>query len=338
MSQRIQAQQAAAQQAAQAQAQARLQQQQQQQQQYADAGFGAQAYQQQLAYAGVSSNQPYWYASFGEGSNAAAQNGGASQEMNVALKDRDIKTQRRKEANRESARRSKQRKKEESELLSSKAQELVHESATLRAELEKVQKHVDNLYDENMALRKQISKAGGSLPPAPAKISPMNIPPPIELPASLLKDATQPTPPGKKDARDSPAAEVKRKGDTQKTSAAKKTRHEAVDDGTIGLHSLLDNDLANQIPLSPSPAPTGYGSLANTGAGEANGMMMSEAIVSFREPMRGSLFPANAALDEADIMLGGRNTPNFISGKTITDDDLSLATFVRRGSDIGQGG
>ena len=187
----------------------------------------------------MSSNQPYWYPSFGEGSNAAAQNGGASQEMNVALKDRDIKTQRRKEANRESARRSKQRKKEESELLSSKAQELVHESATLRAELEKVQKHVDNLYDENMALRKQISKAGGSLPPAPAKISPMNIPPPIELPASLLKDATQPTPPGKKDARDSPAAEVKRKGDTQKTSAAKKTRHEAVDDGTIGLHLSL---------------------------------------------------------------------------------------------------
>ncbi|ACO69448.1 predicted protein, partial [Micromonas commoda] len=69
--------------------------------------------------------------------------------------------QRRKEANRESARRSKQRKKEESELLSSKAQELVRESATLRAELEKVQKHVDNLYEENTALRKQISKAGG---------------------------------------------------------------------------------------------------------------------------------------------------------------------------------
>ena len=110
------------------------------------------------------------------------------------MKDRDIKTQRRKEANRESARRSKQRKKEESELLSSKAQELVRESATLRAELEKVQKHVDNLYEENTALRKQISKAGGSLPPAPARISPVNIPPPIELPASLLKDATQPIP------------------------------------------------------------------------------------------------------------------------------------------------
>ena len=142
------------------------------QQQYADTGYGAQAYQQQLAYAGVSSNQPYWYPSFEEGSNAAVQNGGVSQEMSVAMKDRDIKTQRRKEANRESARRSKQRKKEESELLSSKAQELVRESATLRAELEKVQKHVDSLYEENTALRKQISKAGGSLPPAPARISP----------------------------------------------------------------------------------------------------------------------------------------------------------------------
>lgn len=314
------------------------------QQQYADTGYGAQAYQQQLAYAGVSSNQPYWYPSFEEGSNAAVQNGGASQEMSVAMKDRDIKTQRRKEANRESARRSKQRKKEESELLSSKAQELVRESATLRAELEKVQKHVDSLYEENTALRKQISKAGGSLPPAPARISPVNIPPPIELPASLLKDATQPIPTGKKDTapktatRDSPAAENKRRGETQKTqAAAKKTRHEAMEDSTIGLPGLLDSDLADQIPLSPSPGPTGYAGLTNTGTGEANGMMLSEAIVSFREPARGSLFPPNAALDESDIMLGGRNTPNFIGGKTLTDDDLTIVNFVRRG-DIGQGG
>ena len=60
-------------------------------------------------------------------------------------------------------------------------------------------------------------------------------------------------------------------------------------------------------------------------------MMLSEAIVSFREPARGSMFPPNAALDEADIMLGGRNTPNFISGKTpFTDDDLTIVNFVRR--------
>merc|ERR1711939_582720 len=312
------------------------------QQQYADTGYGAQAYQQQLAYAGVSSNQPYWYPSFEEGSNAAVQNGGASQEMSVAMKDRDIKTQRRKEANRESARRSKQRKKEESELLSSKAQKLVRESATLRAELEKVQKHVDSLYEENTALRKQISKAGGSLPPAPARISPVNIPPPIELPASLLKDATQPIPTGKKDTapktatRDSPAAENKRRGETQKTqAAAKKTRHEAMEDSTIGLPGLLDSDLADQVPLSPSPGPTGYAGLTNTGTGEANGMMLSEAIVSFREPARGSLFPPNAALDESDIMLGGRNTPNFIGGKTLTDDDLTIVNFGRRG-DMGR--
>ena len=110
-----------------------------------------------------------------------------------------------------------------------------------------------------------------------------------------------------------------------------------MEESTIGLPGLLDSDLADQIPLSSSPGPTGYAGLTNTGTGEANGMMLSEAIVSFREPARGSMFPPNAALDEADIMLGGRNTPNFISGKTLTDDDLTIVNFVRRG-DIGQGG
>ena len=83
--------------------------------------------------------QSYWYAApFAEGANTqGAQTSGASQEVSVAMRDRDVKTQRRKEANRESARRSKQRKKEESELLSSKAQELVRESTSLRAELER---------------------------------------------------------------------------------------------------------------------------------------------------------------------------------------------------------
>ena len=55
--------------------------------------------------------QSYWYAApFAEGANTqGAQTSGASQEVSVAMRDRDVKTQRRKEANRESARRSKQR-------------------------------------------------------------------------------------------------------------------------------------------------------------------------------------------------------------------------------------
>ena len=102
--------------------------------------------------------------------------------MTASMRDRDVKTQRRKEANRESARRSKQRKKEESELLSSKAQELVRESTSLRAELDKVQKQAEKLYKENLELRNQVEKAGGTLPPSPPPLLAVQIPPPSSFP------------------------------------------------------------------------------------------------------------------------------------------------------------
>lgn len=70
-----------------------------------------------------------------------------------AMRERDMKVQRRKEANRESARRSKQRKKEESELLARRAQELAVEGAALRAQLNQLQEHCARLTAENAKLR-----------------------------------------------------------------------------------------------------------------------------------------------------------------------------------------
>ena len=336
---------------------------QQQQPQYADASYVPQAYQQQLAYTGVSASQPYWYAApYSEGGSTPAVQTGNPQELNLALRDRDVKTQRRKEANRESARRSKQRKKEESELLSSKAQELVRESACLRSELEKIQKQADKLYNENMELRNQVTKAGGSLPPSPERIVPIKLPPPIELPASLLKDvgnasnnaaATQKN----QTAPAAPRAETKAKakGEDEKRNAKAnampaimRSGEEVLGEGHVDLPSLLENELTNrevanddqfaQLPL-PSDGPTSYPHLGTTG-GDAvpNDMLMSEAIVSFREPNRESLFsPSPGIVDDDDILAGAlRNQQHFGNSKGLssTVEDFSLV----RQSDTGQGG
>ena len=231
--------------------------------QYSDSGGypSHQAYQQQLAYAGMqqSASQPYWYsAPYGEGANGGGGAQANAQEGGVAVRDRDVKTQRRKEANRESARRSKQRKKEESELLSTKAQELVRESTSLRAELEKVQKQANKLYDENLALRSQVTKAGGSLPPPLPPVVPVKLPPPIKLPASLFKDIMgTPQPVKKEEAPATNASGAGAKEDTkeerekkrQKTAAAKTLAASApangrsLDQGGIDLPGLLENEL-----------------------------------------------------------------------------------------------
>mmetsp|Transcript_24379 Transcript_24379/g.83342 ORF Transcript_24379/g.83342 Transcript_24379/m.83342 type:complete len:208 (+) Transcript_24379:178-801(+) len=96
-----------------------------------------------------------------------------------AVRERDVKLQRRKEANRESARRSKQRKKEESEQLARRAQELAVEGATLRTELERLEERCLALQTENQTLRSKLSKsvvvqetsAGNLHPPQVIKIS-----------------------------------------------------------------------------------------------------------------------------------------------------------------------
>ena len=325
--------------------------------QYSDSGGypSHQAYQQQLAYAGMqqSASQPYWYsAPYGEGANGGGAQANA-QEGGVAVRDRDVKTQRRKEANRESARRSKQRKKEESELLSTKAQELVRESTSLRAELEKVQKQANKLYDENLALRSQVTKAGGSLPPPLPPVVPVKLPPPIKLPASLFKDIMGTPQPVKKE--EAPAtnasgagakedAKEEREKKRQKTAAAKTLAASApangrsLDQGGIDLPGLLENELnageanAEQFVQLSAPAYEGNG---NSGGG----MLMSEAIVSFREPERDALFPNNTSLDELEMMggdlRGGAHYPNGKNGAAVDEDEEF--NFIRR-TELGQGG
>lgn len=325
--------------------------------QYSDSGGypSHQAYQQQLAYAGMqqSASQPYWYsAPYGEGANSGGAQANA-QEGGVAVRDRDVKTQRRKEANRESARRSKQRKKEESELLSTKAQELVRESTSLRAELEKVQKQANKLYDENLALRSQVTKAGGSLPPPLPPVVPVKLPPPIKLPASLFKDIMGTPQPVKKEeapvtnasgAGAKEDAKEEREKKRQKTAAAKTLAASApangrsLDQGGIDLPGLLENELnageanAEQFVQLSAPAYEGNG---NSGGG----MLMSEAIVSFREPERDALFPNNTSLDELEMMggdlRGGAHYPNGKNGAAVDEDEEF--NFIRR-TELGQGG
>lgn len=252
------------------------------------------------------------------------------------MRDRDVKTQRRKEANRESARRSKQRKKEESELLSSKAQELVRESTSLRAELDKVQKQAEKLYKENLELRNQVEKAGGTLPPSPPPLLAVQIPPPIELPASLFKESggVLNSAAAKKDASDAAEkVEKEKKATTQTkapvTSAVVKADQNVLEEGAIDLPPiLLDNELnAGAQQSYPNP-----------GGNDTNGLM-SEAIVSFRESERDALFSHNPTLDELEMMGTAlrSGTPQFANNKAnpmVDDEDFN---FIRR-TELGQGG
>ena len=149
-------------------------------------------------------------------------------EVSVAMRDRDVKTQRRKEAIANLRGGRKQRKKEESELLSSKAQELVRESTSLRAELEKVQNQADKLYKENLELRSQVSKAGGTLPPAPPPVVPRQTSSSHRTPASLFKEVVVSAGPGtaKKQESSDPAAVTTTGGEgkTQKKRMVKDSK------------------------------------------------------------------------------------------------------------------
>ena len=284
--------------------------------------------------------------------------------MNLALRDRDVKTQRRKEANRESARRSKQRKKEESEILSSKAQELVRESTSLRADLERVQKHADKLYAENVALRSQVARFGGALSPSPARVVPVKMPPPIDFSLSLWKEAGDPSIAVKKEPSPSGGSNSDSDGESEQNNPVSATVPPAdvPGEGDIDLPSLLESHMTNteaaghadhfaQLPLSLNVGPAGYPHLGtNSGDAEASvDMLMSEAIVSFREPPENtSLFFRSSALDNNDSILrrafrNAQFAPEGLDGKATSRRSLDVSTvaehfdLVRR-SEIGQGG
>jgi hypothetical protein len=231
----------------------------------------------------------------------------------------------------------------------------VRESTSLRAELEKVQKQANKLYDENLELRNQLTKAGGSLPPSLPPVVPVKLPPPIELPASLFKDIMAASPPMNIKEKSPPTVAsgtgVKEEGKEerekkrQKMTASKPSaavtasaRGRSLDQGGIDLPGLLENELnageanAEQFVQLSGPAYDGNG---NSGGG----MLMSEAIVSFREPDRDALFSNNTSLDELEMMGGDlRGGAHFANGKNgVAVDEDEEFNFIRR-TELGQGG
>jgi hypothetical protein len=184
-------------------------------------------------------------------------------------------------------------------------------------------------------------------------VVPVKLPPPIELPASLFKDTLGTAQPAKKEAAPATNAsgagakedakeerEKKRqKTGLVKTSAASATANgRSLDQGGIDLPGLLENELnageanAEQFVQLSAPAYDGNG---NSGGG----MLMSEAIVSFREPERDALFPNNTSLDELEMMggdlRGGAHYPNGKNGVAVDEDEEF--NFIRR-TELGQGG
>jgi len=83
------------------------------------------------------------------------------------IDEREAKRQRRKQSNRESARRSRLRKQAECEDLGSRVTVLTQDNLKLRAEVEQLGKKVEEIVSQNKNMRSQISDLGGTVPPEP---------------------------------------------------------------------------------------------------------------------------------------------------------------------------
>nr|CAB3448714.1 unnamed protein product [Digitaria exilis] len=78
--------------------------------------------------------------------------------------EREIKKQKRKQSNRESARRSRLRKQAECEELGQRAESLRSENSSLRAELERIRKEYEQLLSQNASLKEKLGATGDSIP------------------------------------------------------------------------------------------------------------------------------------------------------------------------------
>ncbi|XP_062218073.1 bZIP transcription factor 1-D-like isoform X1 [Phragmites australis] len=78
--------------------------------------------------------------------------------------ERELKKQKRKQSNRESARRSRLRKQAECEELGQRAEALRSENSSLRAELEKIRKEYENLLSQNASLKAKLGGTSDSIP------------------------------------------------------------------------------------------------------------------------------------------------------------------------------
>lgn len=127
--------------------------------------------------------------------------------------DRELKKQRRKQSNRESARRSRLRKQAENEELSTKMEKLVEENVGLKAELAKVKAECSRLEAGNAALQEQLGSIHGGVlqqtqaaaapsPPVAAHAAACAPQPPQQLPPKRPSPASEEPPPATSAAPD----------------------------------------------------------------------------------------------------------------------------------------
>ena len=112
---------------------------------------------------------------------------GLSDDMDEKERDKVLRMYRRKIANRESAKRSKIRKKAEDAKLLSAAETLLNDSASMRQTIKDLQRKVDELYAENVKLRRRLGEeVNDELEQTRPSV---NLPPEVETPSLVMKEA-----------------------------------------------------------------------------------------------------------------------------------------------------
>ena len=112
---------------------------------------------------------------------------GLSDDMDEKERDKVLRLYRRKIANRESAKRSKIRKKAEDAKLLSAAETLLNDSASMRQTIKDLQRKVDELYGENVKLRRKLGEEVND--ELEQSCPSVNLPPEVETPSLVMKEA-----------------------------------------------------------------------------------------------------------------------------------------------------
>jgi hypothetical protein len=111
---------------------------------------------------------------------------GLTDDMEHKEREKLLRSYRRKIANRESAKRSKIRKKAEDAKLLDTAKTLLSDSESMRKTIKDLHKKVDQLHAENARLRIRLGENQGAGAPA---VEPVNLPPPVEPPSLVVREA-----------------------------------------------------------------------------------------------------------------------------------------------------
>ncbi|KAL6629767.1 hypothetical protein ACP70R_029532 [Stipagrostis hirtigluma subsp. patula] len=106
----------------------------------------------------------YWGAPGSAGAPATHGKAPAGSARGDQWDERELKKQKRKQSNRESARRSRLRKQAECEELGQRAEVLRSENSSLRAELERIRKEYEQLLSQNASLKEKLGGTSDSIP------------------------------------------------------------------------------------------------------------------------------------------------------------------------------